>query len=78
MKINNNREYNKIPDGSICRVLYTGSSWGEECGKEIKVIKKDFKLCINDTDYLYFYERCEEINYIHDFSFEVYYYKEDN
>jgi hypothetical protein len=78
IKITTQEEYDKIPDGHIFRVLYTGRDWCKMYGRTEKVTKQGDKLFTDEDHYVEFSERNDDIGYIFDFSFQVFYSMKDN
>ena len=71
-KINNQEEYNNIPDGAILRIFLIGEEWDEDECSIKKVIKIGDRLYEIKDGWFDFCDRCED-----GLSFEVYRLKRD-
>lgn len=50
MKITNEKDYDKIPDGDMLHIFFSGTGWDNEFGKSYKVVKIKDKI-YKVTDY---------------------------
>lgn len=60
MLIETKEQYEKIPDGTILKIVLLGDSWGEDTGTVDDCIKLGDKLYENARNYYLFSERNEK------------------
>lgn len=70
MRINTQEEYDKIPDGTLLKLFFSGSSWGNSFGETISVIKIGDRL-YKVADWFQFNERNDYTDPYDDYTFEI-------